>query len=145
MIKTIIILFHILLLLQYKSYSQLQITTGGNPTQLVQNILVGSGVTISNVTYTRAPSAIGSFTTGPTATNLGLSEGIILATGHVSTAIGPNNNSGAGHNLGMPGDPLLNTLVAPHITYDAAVLEFDFVPLSDTIQFRYVFGSEEYP
>jgi hypothetical protein len=30
-------------------------------------------------------------------------------------------------------------------TFNAAVLEFDFVPLSDTVQFRYVFGSEEYP
>jgi hypothetical protein len=29
--------------------------------------------------------------------------------------------------------------------YDAAVLEFDFVPYSDTVKFRYVFGSEEYP
>ena len=27
---------------------------------------------------------------------------------------------------------------------DAAVLEFDFVPTDDTVQFRYVFGSNEY-
>ncbi|MBN2728134.1 MAG: choice-of-anchor L domain-containing protein, partial [Bacteroidales bacterium] len=30
-------------------------------------------------------------------------------------------------------------------TYDAAVLEFDFIPSSDTVRFFYVFGSEEYP
>ncbi len=28
--------------------------------------------------------------------------------------------------------------------YNAAILEFDFVPVSNSVQFRYVFGSEEY-
>ena len=28
---------------------------------------------------------------------------------------------------------------------DVIVLEFDFVPMSDSIVFEYVFGSEEYP
>src|SRR5690606_29483431 len=32
----------------------------------------------------------------------------------------------------------------PGISFDAAVLEFDFIPLSDTVRFRYVFGSDEY-
>src|SRR5690606_34479356 len=30
-------------------------------------------------------------------------------------------------------------------TENAAILEFDFIPLSDTVRFRYVFGSDEYP
>ncbi len=126
-------------------HGQLVITQGGVPATMVQNILVGSGVTISNVTYTGHPDAIGSFTTGANATNLGFSEGIILATGYVNTAMGPNTSASAGTNLNYPGDSLLSTLVAPSQTFDAAVLEFDFVPLSDTIRFRYVFGSEEYP
>lgn len=124
--------------------AQLLIMPGGNPTQMVQNILVGTGVTVSNVSYTGHTNAIGSFTTGANATNLGFASGIILASGNVATATGPNNNTGAGTNLGMPGDPLLNSLITTP-TYDAAILEFDFVPLSDTIKFRYVFGSEEYP
>ena len=124
--------------------AQLLIMPGGNPTQMVQNILVGTGVTVSNVTYTGHTNAIGSFTTGANATNLGFASGIILASGLVTTATGPNTNTGAGTNLGMPGDPLLNSLITTP-TYDAAILEFDFVPLSDTIKFRYVFGSEEYP
>ncbi|MFO7721812.1 MAG: choice-of-anchor L domain-containing protein [Bacteroidales bacterium] len=128
-----------------RSNAQLLITPGGNPSQMVQNILVGSGVTVSNVTYSGSPNAIGSFTTGATPTNLGFPAGIIMASGNVITALGPNTNTGAGTALGTPGDALLNTLVAPNPTYDAAILEFDFVPLSDTIKFRYVFGSEEYP
>jgi hypothetical protein len=35
-------------------------------------------------------------------------------------------------------------LIAPESYYNAVVLEFDFVPLSDAVQFRYIFGSEEY-
>jgi uncharacterized repeat protein (TIGR01451 family) len=31
-----------------------------------------------------------------------------------------------------------------HTTFDAAVLEFDFVPASSTVSFRYVFASDEY-
>jgi len=134
-----------MVLLHSTVYGQLQITPGGVPAQMVQNILVGSGVTVSNVTYTGHPNAIGSFTTGANATNLGFSSGILLASGLVNTALGPNTNTGAGTNLNYPGDPLLNTLITPHTTYDAAILQFDFVPLSDTIKFRYVFGSEEYP
>ncbi|MBK9459454.1 MAG: choice-of-anchor L domain-containing protein [Sphingobacteriales bacterium] len=32
----------------------------------------------------------------------------------------------------------------PGFTYDAAVLEFDIVATEPTIEFKYVFGSEEY-
>ncbi len=126
-------------------YAQLLIIPGGNPTQMVQNILVGTGITITNVTYTGHPNAIGSFTTGAMATNLGFPSGIIMASGNVSTALGPNTLSGAGMALGTPGDALLTSLIGPNTTYDASILEFDFIPLSDTIKFRYVFASEEYP
>ena len=43
----------------------------------------------------------------------------------------------------MDGHPLLNFLTTA-TTYDASVLEFDFVPLNDTVKCRFVFGSEEY-
>jgi len=36
------------------------------------------------------------------------------------------------------------TVLAGIATFDAAVLNFDFIPDSDTVQFQYVFGSEEY-
>ena len=126
------------------SFSQLIVNNTMTPTQLVQNVLVGQGVTVSNVTYTGSASAIGSFTSGATATNLGFPAGVILASGSVNTAVGPNTNTGAGTNLQQSGDSLLNTLI-PQNTFDAAVLEFDFIPVSDTLKFRYVFGSEEYP
>jgi gliding motility-associated-like protein len=48
-----------------------------------------------------------------------------------------------GGNFGV-GDPDLETLANVE-TNDASVLEFDFVPQGDSISFRYVFASEEYP
>lgn len=39
---------------------------------------------------------------------------------------------------------ILDEIVYPDVTHDAAVLEFDFVPSADTITWDYVFGSEEY-
>jgi hypothetical protein len=34
--------------------------------------------------------------------------------------------------------------IAGYQTYDASVLSFDFVPETDTLRIRYVFGSEDY-
>ncbi len=135
--------FHCLIILFtfYSAQAQLTVNSTMTPTQLVQNVLLGSGVTASNITYNGSPLAIGSFN-GSTS-NIGLSAGVILASGDINTAIGPNNSGSAGSSLGESSDPDLD-LISGNTTYDRAVLEFDFVPTSDTVKFRYVFGSEEY-
>lgn len=125
-----------------------QLTTVGGiaPTQLVQNTLVGQGVTVSNVQYIGANGAIGRFNGANT--SVGLDEGIILTTGTINSGpdgpYGPNQKPNAGIDNGAGGYALLTNLVGTN-TYNAAVLTFDFVPQSDTVRFRYVFGSEEYP
>ena len=133
--------FSFILFLQ--GYSQLQISTSKTPAQLVQQVLVGSGVTVSNVTFTGASVAIAEFSNGGT-TNLGLAAGIVLSTGNAADVVGPNNVGNKSTNNNTGSDPQLATLINATIN-DAAVLEFDFVPISDTVRFRYVFGSEEYP
>jgi len=47
-------------------WGQLQVNGGLTAQQLVQNILVGGGVSVSNITYTGPSGAIGSFTNGQT-------------------------------------------------------------------------------
>ena len=117
------------------------------PNALVQNILLGEGVTVSNVLYNGSPSAIGSFQAQNT--SLGIDEGIVLTTGTVidngSGPQGPNNQAGAGMDNNIGGSALLSGLIGGTQTYNAAILEFDFIPYSDTVQFKYVFGSDEYP
>jgi len=146
MIKNQKILFFISLLLLNNSigFAQLVINNTYTPTQLVQNILVGSGVTVSNISYTTGGAkSIGAFTNGVT-TNLGLNSGIVLCTGYDSLIPNPATYF-MSNSLGLPGDVDIDSISHQAQTYDACVLQFDFIPLSDTVKFRYVFGSEEYP
>src|ERR1041385_2898647 len=125
----------------FQAFSQLTVTPGASAQQLVQN-LVGTGITVSNITLTAGPNATGTF--NGTNSNIGLPTGILLTTGNIAYAPGPNiTDSGGDDNL-LPGDSTLDIL-ATQQTFDATILEFDFVPISDTITFRYVVGSEEYP
>ena len=123
-----------------------------SPQWLIDNILLGSGVTASNHQYFGDSAQIGWF--DATNTSLGIDEGIILATGEYKL-LDPNY---VPQFLILPNvttDPdLLNvansvpSLIGQTFTVssinDVAKLEFDFVPKSDTIKFRYVFGSQEY-
>ncbi len=132
------------LLFSVSIISKAQLTTSNamTPAQLVQNVLLGTGITATNITYTGAPLARGTFN-GSTS-NLGLATGVLLCTGHINNACGPNNNSSITNVNGLPGDADLNIITAPAVSHDACILEFDFIPRSDTVKFRYIFGSEEY-
>lgn len=123
------------------AFAQLTTSTTPSPTFLVQNILLGPGVTASGITFTGDAGARGSF--GGTH-NVGFPTGVILATGDISNAIGPNNNTGLFTANGLPGDPDLDMIMSTTTSFDATVLEFDFVAQSDSIKFNYVFASEEY-
>ena len=126
-----------------------QLTTSGamTPAGLVQNVLLGSGVTVSNITYNGSPIAIGQFTAN--INNFGLSEGIVMTTGTIENngngPHGPNNSANSGFDNGVGGNGLLSGIVGGTSTHNAAVLEFDFVPYSDSVSFNYIFASEEYP
>jgi len=133
----------LLFFLSFQLNAQLTVTTGTSPSTLVQNVLVGEGVTVSNITFQGSTAAIGKFQTGSMSTNLGLKEGIVISTGAANNTIGSYASNFASTDLGRAGYSLLTNLAGIQ-TYDAAVLQFDFVPQSDTIRFRYVFSSEEY-
>jgi len=127
--------------------SQLVTASGQAPQGLVQNVLIGPGVTVSNILYNGSPTAIGSFTA--TGTNLGISQGIVMTTGTIMNngagPQGPNNAASSGTDNNMPGSGILSGIIQGTQTYNAATLEFDFIPYADTVRFKYVFGSEEYP
>jgi hypothetical protein len=124
--------------------AQIIITSGENVTaeDLVESFL-GEGVQFYNVQYQGAELAKGTFTNG-LSTNLGIDGGIILTSGYASLLEGPNYSTGATGNNGLEGDDLLMWFLGT-TTFDASVLSFDFIPETDTLRFKYVFGSEEYP
>ncbi|MCQ1536266.1 hypothetical protein FTO70_11360 [Methanosarcina sp. KYL-1] len=106
------------------------------------NTLLGEGVTVSNVTFTGANVAAGTFSGGEEI--IGFGNGIILSTGNITNVVGPNEFDNVTADNGLPGDTDLNALIPGFTTFDAAVLEFDFVPDTEIVQFEYVFSSDEY-
>jgi gliding motility-associated-like protein len=136
-------------------YSNAQLiidNTTQSPTQLVNNVLVGSGVTVMNVEFNYSvplasvpQTQVGYF--DATATTFPIPEGIILGCGNVQLAIGPNSSSSATDNSGVatdPNDPDMAMIGSPYMQNDEAILEFDFIPSGDSVVFNYIFASEEY-
>lgn len=122
--------------------AQLVVDTTQTPYWLVHNVLLGNSITAFNIKYTGANRAIAYF--DGSHSNIGLNNGILMTNGSAEIAIGPNNPKNRGVNNGLPGDTAL-TRICGDSTFDASILEFDFVPYSDTVSFDFVFGSEEYP
>ena len=129
------------------------VSNSQTPTQLINNVLLGMGVTASNITINGSPlnaNAVQGNVVSFTNTNpaFPISSGLLLTTGNAIAAQGPNNSTNLSNNLpataSVASDPHLNILAAGTVT-NGVVLEFDFIPTGDTLNFRYIFGSEEYP
>ncbi len=125
----------------YHTYAQLNVATGSTAEEMVATIL-GDGVNISNATINCPGESAGTFDNGNT-TNIGTDAGILLTSGSVFNAVGPNTSDSSSANNNAPGDEDLDIL-SNNTTNDACVLEFDFIPTGTSISFNYVFASEEY-
>jgi len=143
-----------------------------SPFYLINDVFAGGNVTISNVTSYGNSSQMGFFTGNST---IGLDSGVVLSTGTINALCNSNcpnastvpGNPGGfnGTTFGFPwmgavtGSTTNNNLynvsasvptllgfgTAPNDVNDAAVISFDFVPTLDTMHFRFVFASEEWP
>ncbi len=130
-------------------YSQLAVTNDMSPEEYVQDVLLGGGVVASNITFNGNPGSAVNSQCGFFTSNEGvidLCDGIILASGDVTGALGPNNSGGftLGADNPINGDADLELLIPGFPVNDVAVLEFDFVPEDDVLTFSYIFGSDEY-
>jgi len=110
--------------------------------QQLTDLIVGDGITVSNVVLT-CPNGGSAYFDG-SATNLGMATGVLLTSGTVANAISANNDAGSSACNGAPGDPQVEG-VAGETTYDACILEFDMVPTCSQFTFTYIFASDEYP
>lgn len=121
--------------------ADLVVTQNDSATDLVANIL-GTGIVASGQTTIGASDAFGTFTGGLSA-GIGIDSGIMLSSGSVTDAVGPNSLSDTTTAFGTAGDADLTTLSGDP-TFDAAFLNFDFVSDGGDVFFKYVFASEEY-
>lgn len=120
--------------------------TIGSTEDLVRDILVDNDCAIlNNITFSGNPSeaSIGYFNRNNS--GFGIDEGIVITTGVAANSPGPNNSTlGDGS---WAGDSDLEDAI-PDLSSgdsnDASILEFDFVAASTTLNFDFVFASEEY-
>lgn len=127
-------------------FAQVEIETTLTPTELVEQVLLGNGVTVSNITFNGQSgdilnNQIGRFTS--TTSLVEFPEAVAMMTGTVGL-IG---------DIAFPFEPLdpiisndndlLSLSGQPNVN-DCAILEFDFIPNGDSLVFRYVFASKEY-
>lgn len=136
-------IFFNLLFFSTLAFAQLKVDTTKNVNQIIKTFFSSSkDLLINNIQYSGNKQSIGLFTNK--CCELNINKGIIISTGYVWEAIGPNNLPGCGESHYFDGDKDLET-IANGKTFDAASVEFDFAANSDSICFDYIFASEEYP
>lgn len=151
MIRKSRLFFGLLTLVSVQLNAQIVVTNTQTPTELVNDVLVGAGVIISNVEFNHSLPLAGVVQAqagffDATGTSFPIATGVLLATGNVRLAEGPNDSGSATDNFGVAVDPNDIDLDAIGTTTinDEAVLEFDFIPSGDSVVFKYIFASEEY-
>ena len=117
--------------------------------ELVTDVLINNSCAeVTNITWSSGNdfgdvNGIGHFL--EPSGNFPFSEGIILSTGNAS--IGSGVNTGIGNassgEFSWPGDSELDNLIGEE-THNASIIEFDFVPISNKLSFRFIMASEEY-
>ncbi|MDX2004678.1 MAG: choice-of-anchor L domain-containing protein [Meiothermus sp.] len=137
------------------SFAQAQLSfTNSTTAQTLANALAGPGVTVvaNSATLTRATTNqnnTGTFsggTTGGAGPVVGIGSGVLLNTGSFATSVaGPNNRKGSSAGGSQLTDADLTSLAGATANYDTVLLTFSVVPSGRSLNFQYVFGSEEYP
>lgn len=142
-------------LLSIPAFSQLTVEQPYTIEQYVSEVLIGNGVTATNITYTGSEEQLG-YLSGADGL-FSVSSGLVLSTDHATHLSDPgcmDTQFCAGcQGLGNDQDlldvansvpPLIGQTFTVNSVNDLCVLEFDFEAGGDSISFNYVFGSDEY-
>lgn len=134
----------IFVLLSVGTQAQFWVRQRFEPPELVDQYFVKekSGIRVLNVKYMGSLNSIAYFLNKTPAFEI--KSGLLLTTGFAQSASGRNLNGNSGAPMGYAGDRDLSRLVNAR-TNDAAVLLIEFESYTDSIEFKYFFGSEEYP
>lgn len=130
-----------LMVLPFTGQSQVSVETGVSPEVIVNEHLIGEGIKVRKIKFTGDVRALGVFENP--GGQPGFDKGILLSTGLATDAAGPNNNPKTSTVLGKGGSKDLYEL-AKGRTFDASVLEFEFIAARDSVTLHFMFASEEY-
>ncbi|NNF73900.1 MAG: gliding motility-associated C-terminal domain-containing protein, partial [Flavobacteriaceae bacterium] len=119
--------------------------------ELVQDVLIDSECNlVSNITWSTgtnfgSTNGIGYFEAN--GSEWPFESGLIMTSGDVNNAPGPEDETISDGSFAWPGDPDLEDAIPGLFagdTNNASVLEFDFVPVVDQMSFDFIFAAEEY-
>lgn len=130
--------------------SRLSINQNASAIQMAQEIF-GDGVSVVSASYSGDNRSSGIYSGGDT-TSPGVTPGdtgVILSTGRARDFTNRNGDANQDTNTssntgGVNNDADFNAAAGTN-TYDASILDVDFIPTSSVMTMQFVFSSEEYP
>ena len=137
------------------AFAQLSVDQPYTIEEYVSEVLIGNGVTATNITYTGSEEQIGYLTGGEGL--FSVTSGLVLSTDHATHLSDPACSEfqvcvdcqGLGNDQDLLDvansvPPLIGQDFSVIDVFDLCILEFDFEAGGDSISFNYVFGSDEY-
>ncbi|MEZ4858860.1 MAG: choice-of-anchor L domain-containing protein [Flavobacteriaceae bacterium] len=142
------LLLPIVLFFSWFGYGQITVDETLTTQQLVEDILIsGTCADVSNFSQSTGTNfgdvnGIGAFFRN--GSDFPFESGIILTSGNVANAPGPNLVVHSDGGFGWPGDADLEAQTTATNTNNASWIQFDFTPLIPQISFDFIMASEEY-
>nr|MBP8239925.1 choice-of-anchor L domain-containing protein [Saprospiraceae bacterium] len=119
------------------------------PQNLITNIFLGDGVQVLNVNYEGPGAAVGFFKNGQTAVSM--ERGLVMTTGRAVTqglnlgVAETGTQQASVDNMSNVMDVDMDAIAGGVPIHNVARYTITFIPIADTLRFRYAFASEEYP
>ncbi len=111
-------------------------------TEEIVQTLLGSGVTVSNITFLGKNAQIGTFSNYQSLFGADFNNGVILSTGNVNGVVADENSNDKVTTV-FKTDSVSDADLGNKL-YDPAKLSLSFVPVFNTLTLDFIFGSEEY-
>ncbi|RNC84906.1 MAG: gliding motility-associated C-terminal domain-containing protein [Winogradskyella sp.] len=128
---------------------QISIDNTLSPQNLVESTIDGECLEVSNISSPVNGNAFGFGSYGffqRGSSNFPFESGMILSTGDAASAgnILNNDRLDEGNDTGWGTDTDLETVIGVSDTENATSIEFDFISISNSLEFNYILASEEY-
>lgn len=142
------LLLSLLWLIPSALFAQITIDETLTTQQLVEDILINASCAgtenfiQSTGTDFASVNGVGSFEAN--GSNFPFAAGIVLSSGSVSTAPGPNLTTQSNGVTAWPGDADLENFTGATATNNASFIQFDFTPFTEQLSFDFLMASEEY-
>jgi len=142
------LLLPLVLLFSLIGYAQITIDETLTTQELVEDVLFNETcANLSNFIQSTGTdfgddNGIGSFDAN--GSDFPFERGVVLTSGNVANAAGPNLTVHSDGGGGWPGDADLEANTTATNTNNASFIQFDFVPLTGMISFDFIMASEEY-